>query len=114
MILLSYYSSESAPLSIIEALQCGIPVVATKIGDIEQMLTCSSGKAGIVIELEEGKVSVNKTSQNLISLIEDKDFYGTCKKNANIKAKEFSINVVVRQYLEVFDDFSQRMLLEEK
>lgn len=47
----SYFASESLPNSIAEYLFCGVPVIATSIGEIPQMLAMPDyGLAGILIE----------------------------------------------------------------
>lgn len=103
MILLSYYRSESAPLSIIEALQCGIPVVASDIGDIRQMLTCEKGMAGKVLKLENGMIHIDKASGVIEKMVCDREFYKQCKEYAHIKAKEFDIKEIAEQYIKVFE-----------
>jgi glycosyltransferase involved in cell wall biosynthesis len=52
----SYYEAESLPNSVIEYLFCGKPVIATSTGAIEEMLTQEDSKAGILINLINGKV----------------------------------------------------------
>lgn len=47
----SYFASESLPNSIAEYLFCGVPVVATRIGEIPQMLAVpGQGLAGVLVE----------------------------------------------------------------
>ena len=55
----SYYEAESLPNSVIEYLFCGKPVIATSAGAIDEMLTCEEGKAGMLINLVNGKVHAN-------------------------------------------------------
>lgn len=44
------FPGESFPLCLIEAMQCGRPVIATRVGEISRMVTRSDGEAGILIE----------------------------------------------------------------
>jgi glycosyltransferase involved in cell wall biosynthesis len=47
----SYFASESLPNSVAEYLFCGIPVIATRIGEVPQMLDVpGQGLAGILLE----------------------------------------------------------------
>ena len=47
----SYFASESLPNSIAEYLFCGVPVVATRIGEIPQMLeVAGEGLAGVLLD----------------------------------------------------------------
>ena len=102
MILPSYYSSESAPLSLIEALQCEIPVIASDIGDIKQMLSSEYGMAGMVFVLNDWKVSIQEVTKCIEKLVTDRVFYQKCKDCAREKAKDFDINKIAQKYLEVF------------
>jgi len=103
MLLASNYSSESAPLSLIEALQCGIPVIASDIGDIRQMLELPEGMAGVVFELQDGEIPIEKVASAIEELVKEEQFYEICKRYAEIKAKAFDIKAVAMQYLEVFN-----------
>jgi len=103
MLLASYYPSESAPLSLIEALQCGIPVIASDIGDIRKMLELPDGMAGVVFELHDGEIPVERVVIIIEKLVTDERYYNRCREFANIKAKDFDIEVVAKQYLEVFN-----------
>jgi len=46
----SYFASESLPNSIAEYLFCGAPVIATRIGEIPQMLETPVGLAGVLLD----------------------------------------------------------------
>jgi glycosyltransferase involved in cell wall biosynthesis len=46
----SYFHAESLPNSIAEYLACGKPVVASRIGEVPQMLATDTGPAGILLD----------------------------------------------------------------
>ena len=46
----SYFHAESLPNSIAEYLFCGKPVIASRIGEVPQMLLCEQGLAGILVD----------------------------------------------------------------
>lgn len=48
----SFFKSESQPVTIIEALQCGLPVFSTDIGDVPNMLNFNGLKGGLVFSLD--------------------------------------------------------------
>lgn len=50
------FPCESFPLSIIDCLKTGRPVIATNIGEIRRMLTGENGPAGELFELAEGQI----------------------------------------------------------
>lgn len=103
MLFPSYYASESAPLSLIEALQCGIPVIASNIGDIKQMITCEYGMAGSVFNLSNWNVPIELLVEQMRQMIMNQKFYCQCVKCAKIKAKEFGIEVIAKKYLKAFN-----------
>lgn len=53
-ILPTRFAGESQPLTLIECLQAGTPYVASRIGQIEAMLSCGAGLAGSLVDLDEG------------------------------------------------------------
>ena len=78
-------SFESFSFQIVESMNAGVPVVSTKIGNLEEII--DSGKEGILVE-------PNNKSQLLASikrLDEDKSFREAVIKNARAKARRFSI-----------------------
>ncbi|MCD8158005.1 MAG: glycosyltransferase [Clostridiales bacterium] len=99
----SYYASESAPLCIIEALMCGIPVLASNIGDIKYMLDCKGKLAGDVFELENMTVNDSVLTEKLVKFVTDDKFYDDARKTAVIKSADFEIENICGQYIDVFN-----------
>lgn len=52
-ILPTRFGGEFFPLSLIQAMQTGTPIIATRVGEIESMIYQSEKKAGILIEPDE-------------------------------------------------------------
>lgn len=102
MVLPSYYKSESAPLSIIEALQCGIPVIASDIGDVKQMLTYDNKLAGCTFKLCNWEVPIDILSKCIEKMVLDDKYYQKCKKIAKLQALNFDIEKIAEKYLEVY------------
>ncbi|MCD8215151.1 MAG: glycosyltransferase [Clostridiales bacterium] len=99
----SYYASESAPLCIIEALMCGIPVLASNIGDVKYMLDCNGELAGDIFDLEDMTVNEDVLAEKLLRFVTDKAFYDETRKRAVIKAADFEIGNICRQYIDVYN-----------
>ena len=100
--LTSYYKSESAPLTIIEALFSGIPVIASNIGDIKQMLSIGENLAGDIFDLQEGTVPIEIVAEKLVNLIKDKEVYKQKVELAKAKSKTFEIHNVADRYIDVY------------
>lgn len=106
-ILPSYYFSESFPNSVIEYLAAGLPVVATDIGSIKEMMSSDNGLAGTVITGTKGTpVQVQDLYAAIKAIIQDGDLYGTYAQNALLAAEKFSINKVSAEYNLLFDKVS--------
>lgn len=86
--------SEGLPMSIIEAQSLGIPVIATKVGGIPEIV--KDGENGIIVERDPKSVSA--AIERLYANIYE---YNMMSKNAiNIYSKSFTSNYMYNQYLE--------------
>lgn len=101
-LLTSYYQSESAPLTIIEALMCDVPVIATDLGDIKEMLTYQGELAGEVYSLKNGTIPIDLVCERIIGLMNDRERYDRAKTYAKAKGQTFELRQVANQYLKVF------------
>lgn len=104
-ILPSYYVSESAPLCLIEAMMCGIPSVASNIGDIKYMLECDGELAGSVFDLENGAVNDAVLADRILQMVTDKSLYEQAAATAKKKREYYLIDNIAKMYLTVYDNF---------
>lgn len=102
-ILPTYYTCESFPLTIVEALQCGKPIIATDIGEIRKMLSDGVHNAGELLTLKNGSISVDELAGKIIFLANDasaREFYASVAKRIR---GNFDIRKVAEQYLDVYN-----------
>jgi N-acetyl-alpha-D-glucosaminyl L-malate synthase BshA len=90
--------TESAPLTVLEAMSSGVPVVATKVGGIPEIIKDSQNGYLVPVknpeEIAEKLVLLNNSPENIRRL----------GKNARKSILEkFSIDKVLNQYEEVYD-----------
>jgi len=91
---------EGFPLVIMEAMELGIPVIATDVGSISEHVI--SYENGFLAPVEE-KVFLEYTSSIIKELIGNKELYFDISKNArNHAEKFFSIEVFNSKYQELF------------
>lgn len=102
VILLSTYKSESAPLTLIEAMMVGKPMIASDIGDIRQMMTYKEMIAGDVFQLVNGKIPHQQVVEIMTKLITDEDYYKQCCAVSTAKSREFELSHIADQYLEIY------------
>ena len=92
--------SEAFPISVIEALAAGLPVVATNVGGLPELVQDN----GILVESE----NVDAFYQAMEKLAQDKEMrkkMGACSKEMS---KNFSIDRILQQYEKVYDEESQK------
>ena len=99
----SRFKGESSPLTVIECLQAGKPVIATDIGDVRHQLRDEKGEpAGILLSLHGGKVSVNELADAIGSLSEDCALYLELTGRCAGAAKKFDMEQNVSAYIDVY------------
>ncbi len=101
-ILPTYYSGESFPLTIVEALQCGKPIIATDIGEISKMISDGVHNAGVLLTLKMGRISADELMGKIIFMINNpsaREFYSSIAKKIR---GNFDIQKVAEQYLDVY------------
>lgn len=103
----SYFSAETMPNVIIDYLRCGLPVIATAIGEVPDMLTAEDGQvAGSILPLLPGNtgLEVDTLAAAMQRLIADKKFYQQQQQVALRVRAKFDINTCVAKYLQVFKE----------
>ena len=99
----TYLPGESLPNSIIEYLAHGVPVLATAVGGIPEMLATPDGVAGILIEQEpDGKASVPALAEAMIRLITQHELRAELSQRAKVASRRFDLDVCVAAYEQIF------------
>jgi len=99
----SYFRGESFPLVLIQSFMVEVPVIATRIGEIERMMTLDSEhKGGILIDLKDGKVDPEDLTEAIIKMVTDQDFYNGCKNSVRLLKERFDMNNVAKNYLALY------------
>lgn len=106
----SRFPGESAPLVLIDCILAGRPVLASRIGEIPDMLDAEGGPAGVVFDLQEGLViPVDTLSQWMIKLANEPAIYEYALAQVSRVAEKFDPAVMVERY----KDFYQEILTAE-
>ncbi|SET25408.1 Glycosyltransferase involved in cell wall bisynthesis [Pseudobutyrivibrio sp. C4] len=93
----TYFASETLPNTIIEYLAYGVPVISTDIGDIKNMII-SEKKAGVLLELKNGKPDVRELADAIKSMYFDKEKYAEYKANTKLLFEQFKMERFVEAY----------------
>ena len=68
----SRFKSESVPCTVIEYLACDLPVIATQIGSIPEMLSLEGDNAGLLVPISEDlKIDVTELQTMMLTYITD-------------------------------------------
>lgn len=103
----TYFPIESLPSTIMEYLQCGLPVLSTAIGEIAAMLQLPDGQvAGYVLPLDTPKagVAVATLAQAMEQYLTDPALYAAHRQLARQAARKFDVADSVVDYLRVFKE----------
>lgn len=97
------FRGESYPLVLIEALQCGKPVIATDIAEVRHQLTDEEGNlAGLLLHLTDGRLDIEEIADTIAGLAGDEELYRLLQSRTYSASLKFDIRRIVRQYLEVY------------
>ena len=84
--------SESFGLAALEAMACKVPVVATNVGGIPELIV--NGVTGFMSNVGD----IDNMAKNALYILEDCDRLNTFKKAALNRAKKFELSLILPQY----------------
>ncbi|MBS1781642.1 MAG: glycosyltransferase family 4 protein [Bacteroidetes bacterium] len=99
----TYYASESLPTTVIEYMALQKPVIATRAGEIAQMMEDDSGQiAGVLISEHTAETITEPLFQAMKHIMEETDFYHKCSENAVQAVVKFSMEQCLSNYLSIY------------
>ena len=103
-VLPTYFDGESSPYSIIEYLSCRKPVIATKKGEIPDMITEKGEIAGILLDLnKDGKPSTQDLSNAMEKLMTNKQFYNEVVELTPKVFEKFTMEHCEKEYMKLYN-----------
>ena len=98
--------SESFGISILEALSCGVPVIATRCGGPEEVMI--QGETGYLSDVG----NVDDMAANAIRLLTDDEHYRYCSGQARKRAVEnYQIDKITAQYENFYESILKKAVL---
>jgi glycosyltransferase involved in cell wall biosynthesis len=92
---------EGNPLSVIEAMAAGLPIISTAVGGVPELL--QNGKEGFIVQPGDAE----ELSAAMMTLLKDRGLRRTMGAAAAARAKDkFDVSAMVRAYEELYDEIS--------
>lgn len=86
---------EGIPMTLIEAMGSGLPIVASRVGGIPDMIT--DGKEGLLCTPDADDIAIK-----IEQMIEDDSLREACGKCAFAKSAQFSSKTMAEKYIEIY------------
>jgi glycosyltransferase involved in cell wall biosynthesis len=97
------YANEGVPQALMQAMACGLPVVSTPVGSIEEIVT--DGETGVLVRPEDAAA----LRQAIEGLLADEPRRGALGARALARARErFGADLMVERMLAVFGEAAAR------
>lgn len=98
------YAGESFPLCLIQALQVGTPAIATRVGQIEEMISQDGATAGILIEaVRDTHVFIEALTDAMEKML-SKSRRKKMAKAALVMGKHYMIANIASRYRSLYDE----------
>ena len=92
---------EGNPLSVIEAMAAGLPIVSTAVGGVPELL--QNGREGLIVS----PGNAEQLSEAMMTLLRDGDLRRIMGAAAAVRAKnKFNVSAMVKAYEELYDQLS--------
>ncbi len=96
------FAGESMPLTVMEALARGKPVLATPVGEVPEMLGPEPPLAGAFIPLRHGAIDVPGLARSLAAFASDPALLARATAAARARAGRFDLTAAARRFIELF------------
>jgi glycosyltransferase involved in cell wall biosynthesis len=97
-VLTSVPRSEGTPTTVMEAMACGLPVVATDVGAVREVI--ADGETGFIVRPNDPPA----VARSVVRLLNDSRLYAEMSANAReLAVNRFDTSVCVQKYVRVFE-----------
>ncbi|UTH76566.1 glycosyltransferase [Chromobacterium sp. IIBBL 290-4] len=103
----SRFKGESYPLALIDCLLSGRPVLASNVGQVEEMLSAENGLAGKVIQLDNWEIPVEDFANEIVKLANDKDYFAPIIENVISASEKFNPEIMFNKYNSIYQNLIQ-------
>ena len=101
----SEFAGESFPLTIIDCLYCGRPMIVTDLGEsANELRDAEGGLAGIVLPLTDGRLAPERLADAIRTLADDPAALAQYASRTASAAEKFHIDRVAEAYMRLYRD----------
>jgi glycosyltransferase involved in cell wall biosynthesis len=90
---------ENLPMSIMEAMSYGVPVVATPVGGVPELVI--DGETGLLVSLDPQEIE-----RAILQIMDDTDIYESYQKKAKLHIERFSWETTVEAYIKLYRELA--------
>lgn len=98
----SRFKGESFPLTVIDCLHSGKPVLASAIGEIPAMLEVNGHYAGVLFSLKQWEIPIDQVAELIARCASDRVYYEEIKRYVPMAAAKFDPVAMKDKYDEVY------------
>jgi glycosyltransferase involved in cell wall biosynthesis len=97
-IFLNTTNIDNTPVSVMEAMALGLPVISTNVGGIPNLIT--HGENGFLVDADDEKEMANQ----ILELLQSEEKVKSVVKNAHDFISQFDKNIIINKWYEVIDE----------
>lgn len=91
------------PITIIESIISGVPVISTDVGEIPQMINRDGAEAGAIVpRMVGGEPSVEEYTKEMKKFVCDTEYYSNLKENCKVVMENFNMDRCVAEHIDFF------------
>jgi glycosyltransferase involved in cell wall biosynthesis len=105
------FEGESFPLCIIQALQVGTPVIATRVGEIQRMLTRDGQIAGILVDYERNTEKFIELLQSAMARMLDDERRAAFAEAAAVNGGRYDMSTLADEYYRMYEQLAKQVPL---